>query len=38
MPMYNLDFTMIPASLDQLKADREAAYWSEVGYEHHGDY
>lgn len=38
MPMYNLDFTLIPASLDQLKADREAAYWSEVGYEYHGDY
>ncbi len=38
MPMYYLDFTMIPASLNQLKADREAAYWSEVGYEHHGDY
>ncbi|WP_313538537.1 hypothetical protein [Sphingomonas sp.] len=38
MPMYNLDFTLIPASLDRLRADREAAYWSEVGYEHHGDY
>jgi hypothetical protein len=38
MPMYNLDFTLIPASLDQLKADRDAAYWSEVGYEYHGDY
>ena len=38
MPMYNLDFTLVPASLDQLKADREAAYWSEVGYEYHGDY
>lgn len=38
MPMYNLDFALIPASLDQLKADREAAYWSEVGHDYRGDY
>ncbi|MET4666706.1 hypothetical protein [Sphingomonas sp. PvP056] len=38
MPMYNLDFKLIPVSLDQLKSDREAAYWSEIGYDHHADY
>lgn len=38
MPMYNLDFALLPASLEQLQVDREAAYWAEVGYEYHGDY
>lgn len=38
MPMYNLDFALLPASLEQLQAEREAAYWAEVGYEYHGDY
>ena len=38
MPMYNLDFGLLPASLERLEADRESAYWAEVGYEYHGDY
>jgi hypothetical protein len=38
MPMYNFDFALLPASLEQLEADREAAYWAEVGYQHHGDH
>lgn len=38
MPMYNLDFALLPASLERLQAEREAAYWAEVGYEYHGDY
>jgi hypothetical protein len=38
MPMYNLDFALLPASLEQLQAEREAAYWAEVGYDNHGDY
>lgn len=38
LPMYNLDFSKIDVPLEQLEAEREAAYWAEVGYEHHGDY
>jgi hypothetical protein len=38
LPMYNLDFTKIEVPLEQLEAEREAAYWAEVGYGHHGDY
>jgi hypothetical protein len=38
MPMYNLEFVKIDVPLEQLKAERDAAYWAEVGYEHHGDY
>lgn len=38
MPMYNLNFLLLPASLEQLQADRRAAFWAEVGYEHNGDF
>jgi hypothetical protein len=32
MPMYNVEFGMIPVSLEELEAARDAAFWSEVGY------
>jgi hypothetical protein len=32
IPMYNLDFSMISVSLEELKAARDAAFWPEVGY------
>lgn len=32
MPMYNLDFKELPASLDDLKAEQEANLWREAGY------
>lgn len=38
LPMYNLDFTKIEVPLEQLEAEREAAYWAEVGFDHHSDY
>lgn len=38
MPMYNLDFGLLPASLEQLEVDREAAYCAEFGCEYHGDF
>ena len=38
LPMYNLDFSKLDVPLEDLEAAREAAYWTEVGYEHHGDY
>ncbi|WP_370322576.1 hypothetical protein [Oricola sp.] len=31
MPMYNLDFRPIKVSLEELEAEREAAFWAEVG-------
>lgn len=33
IPMYNLDFQMLSVPLEDLEAGREAAYWSEVGYQ-----
>lgn len=38
LPMYSIDFNKIDVSLEQLKAEREAAYRAEVGYEHYDDY
>lgn len=38
MPMYNLDFSLIRSSFEQLQADREAAYWAEVGVGDYGEY
>ncbi|HET9640596.1 MAG TPA: hypothetical protein VFP12_15460 [Allosphingosinicella sp.] len=32
MPMYNLDFKEIPVPIEDLKAEREAAFWHEAGY------
>lgn len=31
IPMYNLDLSLIPITLDQLKAEQERQYWSMVG-------
>lgn len=31
LPMYDLDFDLLNVSLDDLEAEREAAYWAEVG-------
>lgn len=31
IPMYNLDFSLIPVTLDALQAEQEAEYWSMVG-------
>ena len=31
IPMYNLDFSLIPVSLDDLEAAQEREYWSMVG-------
>lgn len=31
IPMYNLDFSLIPVSLDDLEAAQECEYWSMVG-------
>lgn len=31
LPMYDLDFDLIKISLEDLEAERDAAYWSEVG-------
>lgn len=38
LPMYNIDFSKIDVPLKQLEAERDAAYWAEVGYERYGDY
>ncbi|WP_061276831.1 hypothetical protein [Komagataeibacter xylinus] len=38
IPMYSIDFNKIDIPLEQLKAEREAAYWAEVDYEHYDDY
>src|SRR5690606_6392862 len=32
MPMYALDFREVEVPLEDLEAQREAAFWSEVGY------
>jgi hypothetical protein len=31
IPMYNLEFSLIPVPLEQLRAEQEAEYWSMVG-------
>jgi hypothetical protein len=31
IPMYNLDFSIIPVTLEELRAEQEAEYWSMVG-------
>lgn len=31
IPMYNLEFSLIPVPIDQLRAEQEAEYWSMVG-------
>jgi hypothetical protein len=31
MPMYNLEFSLIPVSLEELEAEQEREYWSMVG-------
>jgi hypothetical protein len=31
IPMYNLDFSLIPVTLEELRAEQEQAYWNEVG-------
>ncbi len=31
IPMYNIDFSPIEVSLEELKSKRDAAYWAEVG-------
>lgn len=31
VPMYNLDFSIIPVTLEELRAEQEAEYWSMVG-------
>jgi len=31
IPMYNLDFSLIPVTLEELQAEQEAEYWSMVG-------
>ena len=31
IPMYNLDFSLIPVSLEELEAAQEREYWSMVG-------
>ena len=31
IPMYNLDFSLIPVTLKELQAEQEAEYWSMVG-------
>ena len=38
IPMYNLDFSKIDVSLEQLQAEREAAYSVEIGHGQHDDY
>jgi hypothetical protein len=29
--MYNLEFSLIPVPIEQLRAEQEAEYWSMVG-------
>jgi hypothetical protein len=31
IPMYNLDFSLIPVTLAELEAEQEQEYWSMVG-------
>ena len=31
IPMYNLEFSLIPVSLEELEAEQEREYWSMVG-------
>jgi hypothetical protein len=31
MPMYNLEFSLLPVSMEELNADRDAALWQEIG-------
>ena len=31
IPMYNLDFSIIPVTLEELQAEQEREYWSMVG-------
>lgn len=31
IPMYNLDFSIIPVTLEELRAEQEAEYWSMLG-------
>lgn len=31
MPMYEIDFSPIPVTLEEIKAQRDAAFWNEVG-------
>jgi hypothetical protein len=37
MPMYNLDFALLPVTLEELEAARQAAYWAEIGYTDHAE-
>jgi hypothetical protein len=36
--MYSISFNKIDIPMEQLKAEREAVYWADVGYEHYDDY